>query len=322
MISQEIQSNTLPENWLDLVENFSIEKSNLSENNKIVATFLIPIILKEKEKSLTLPLLRYLTEYIALKCEFVSTYDNLPQNLVKDAFGEINNERGLDLERKLHSLYAEFHAYQDLCTKGYKIIHSTRADGSCDLVMSKDYTTYNFEVKYKESPDIGISRLYDYINGYSLLPQNSFLRGKTFGINAKVESLNYGNLQFILEEADIFISKKEDSFDGQYLQIFDPETRIDLINFDIKPIEDVDKVICDIFIKNNGHLTKLIKKSGKYEANDNFTGCLVWSIPFNITMDNNKIKSAFNNMKLDFDLFVYTGGFYRKDFNFFVPRKV
>jgi len=207
MISQEIQSNTLPENWLDIVEKFDIEKSNLSKNNKIVATFLIPIILEEKEKSLTLPLLRYLIEHIALKCEFVSTYDNLPQKLFKNAFGEIKKERGLDLQRKLHSLNTEFHTYQDLYKKGYEIVNSTRTKGSCDLVMNKDDKTYNFEVKYKESPDVGKSRLYDYIDGYSLLEENEFLRDKTFEINLKVDSLNYSNLQSVLEEIDIFISR-------------------------------------------------------------------------------------------------------------------
>lgn len=322
MISEEIQSNILAENWLDLVANFSIENSNLSENNKIVATFLLPIILEEKEKSLSVPLLRYLIEHIALKYDFVSTYDNLPQKLVEDAFCEINNERGLNLERKLHSLCSEFYTYQDLCKKGYKIIDSTRTDGSCDLVMSKDNINYNFEVKFKESPDIGISRLYGYINGYSLLLKNSFLRGKTFGINVKVESLNYDNLQSILEEVDIFISKKEDIYDGQYLQIFDPEKSIDSIDFDIKQIEDVENLINNIFIKNNGHLTKLINKSRRYESKDNFTGCLVWSIPFHNKINNEKIEQTFKNLHLNFDLFVYTGCFDRKEFNFFVPRKV
>ncbi len=90
---------------------------------------------------------------------------------------------------------------------------------------------------------------------------------------------------------------------------------------DIQSIEDVDKLICDIFICNNGHLTKLIKKSGRYKSKDNFTGCLVWSIPFHIKIDNDKIKNAFEKINLDFDLFVYTGGILKEDFNFFIPKK-
>lgn len=332
MISREIQSNALPTNWLDIVENFSVENSNLSKNNKIVATFLIPIILEEKKKSLTLPLLKYLIECIALKTEFVSTYDNLPQKLLKDALGEIKNERGLYLERRLHSLYAEFQAYQDLCEKGYIFIDSTRVDGSCDLVMSKDNITYNFEVKYKESPDVGKSRLYDYIDGYSLLEDNEFLRGITFEINLKVDSLNYSNLQSVLEEIDIFISMKEDIYDGQNLQIFNSTKRNKLNrdinqavqylnNFHKQTIDDVNTLINKILIENNGHLTKLINKSKKYNLEDNFTGCLVWSIPFHMEIDNDKIKQAFEKFNLDFDLFVYTGGFGKDEFNFFIPKK-
>jgi len=268
---------------------------------------------------------------IKLKCEFVSTYDNLPQKLFKNAFGEIKKERGLDLQRKLHSLNTEFHTYQDLYQKGYEIVNSTRTKGSCDLVMNKDDKTYNFEVKYKESPDVGKSRLYDYIDGYSLLEENEFLRDKTFEINLKVDSLNYSNLQSVLKEIDIFISRKEDIYEGQNLQIFNSTKRNKLNrdinqavqylnNFHIQTIDDVNSLIKKILIENNGHLTKLINKSKKYNLEDNFTGCLVWSIPFHMEIDNDKIKQAFERINLDFDLFVYTGGIAKDEFNFFIPQ--
>ncbi len=57
-----------------------------------------------------------------------------------------------------------------------------------------------------------------------------------------------------------------------------------------------------ILIENNSHLTNFINKSRK----DNFTGCLVWSIPFHMDIDNNKIKQFFEKINLIFDLFVYT----------------
>ena len=67
-------------------------------------------------------------------------------------------------------------------------------------------------------------------------------------------------------------------------------------------------------------MTKLINKSKKYNPEDNFTGCLVWSIPFHMDIDNDKIKQAFERINLDFDLFVYTGGVAKDEFNFFVPK--
>ena len=93
-----------------------------------------------------------------------------------------------------------------------------------------------------------------------------------------------------------------------------------LNDFQIQTIDDVDSLINKIFIKNNGHLTKLINKSKKYNLEDNFTGCLVWSIPFHMDIDNGKIKQAFERINLDFDLFVYTGGVEKDEFNFFVPK--
>ncbi len=326
-----IQFKVLPENWLELVQNFDINKSNLSDNNKIIATYLMPIILEEKEKSLNNSLLRILVKFIVFKIDFLKHYDNLPSKLIKDAFDEIKNERGINLDRKLHSLFIEFITYQDLYKKGYEIINSTRVKGSCDLVMCKDDKTYNFEVKYKESPDVGKSRLYDYIDGYSLLEENEYLRGKIFEINLKVHNLNYINLQAILDEIDIFIDKQEDIYDGQYLQIFDSKKRGKLNrdinqadkylnNFVMETIDDVDSLISKIFIENNGHLTKLINKSKKYNPEDNFTGCLVWSIPFHMEIDNDRIQNAFKKIDLDFDLCVYVGGILRDEFNFFIAK--
>jgi hypothetical protein len=327
-----IQSKILPEYWLELIQRFDINQSNLSENNKIIATYLMPIILEEREKSLNNSLLRILIKFIVFQIDFLEHYDNLPPKLIKDAFDEIKNERGLNLDRKLHSLFVEFITYQDLSKQGYKIVDSVRIKGSSDLVMNKNDKTYNFEVKYKESSDVGKSRLYDYIDGYSLLQENDFLRNKTFEINLKVDSLNYSNLQAILEEIDIFISKRKDIYDGQNLQIFDSKKRSKLNrdinqvaqyldNLHIQTIENIDELVCDIFIRNNGHLAKLIKKSGKYKSEENFIGCLVWSIPFHIDIDNDKIKNAFEKLNLDFDLFVYAGGIAKEEFNFFVQKK-
>ncbi len=327
-----IQSETLPSSWLCCVKKFAICESSLSENNKIIAKYLIPIILEEKEKSLANSLCRYLIEHIVFTKEFLKNYNDLPLQLIKDGFDEIKNEKGINLDRKLHSLFIEFITYQDLQKQGYKIMKFTREEGSCDLVMTKDNKTFNFEVKFKESEDVGKSRLYDYIDGYSLLEENEFLRGKTFEINLKVDNLNYRNIKDIYDEINVFISKKEDVYNGQNLRIFDSKKRSKLNrdinqatqylnNFHIQTIDDVDSLINKILIENNGHLTKLINKSKKYNTEDNFIGCLVWSIPFLMDINNNKIKKAFEQINLDFDLFVYTGGIEKKEFNFFVPKK-
>ena len=328
-----IQSKVLPENWLQLVEKFDIENSDLSGNNKIIATYLMPIILEEKEKSINNSLLKILIKFIIFKIDFLKVYDNLPGKLIKDAFDEIKKERGINLDRKLHSLFVEFITYQDLYKQGYQIVDAIRAEGACDLVMSKNNKTYNIEVKYRESPDVGETRLYDYIDGYSLLKENEFIREKVFKINLKVDSLNYSNLETILKEIDIFINLKEDIYDGQNLQIF-ASTKGSSLNrdvnqaakylktFHIETIDDVDSLINKILIENNGHISKLIKKSKKYNLEDNFMGCLVWSIPFHMNIDNDKIKHFFEKLQLEFDLFVYTGGVTRDEFNFFVPKKI
>ncbi len=328
-----IQSKILPNNWLKSIGKFQIDNATLSDNNKVIAKYIIPIILKEKEKSLTIPLLRYLIEHIILKSSFLKHYDDLPQKLIQDAFDEIKNEKGINLHRKLHSLFIELLTYQDLYKKGYKAINSTREEGSSDLIMTKNEKVYNFEVKFKESADIGMSRLYDYVDGYSLLEENRFLRSKVFKIKLKVDSLSYKNLKFILNELDTFLTRKEDIYDGKYLQIFNSKKRFKLNgtvsqssnyinNFIIQKTDNADQLVQEIFIRKNGHLSKLIGKSKKFNIEDNFTGCIIWSVPFHLDISDDTIKNAFKKLNLEFDLFVYIGGVLRDEFNFFIPKTI
>ena len=69
------------------------------------------------------------------------------------------------------------------------------------------------------------------------------------------------------------------------------------------------------------HIDKLIKKSKKPQYRDNFTGYLVWSIPFHTEIDNSDIENAFNNLNLDFDLYVSVSGINHEKFNFIVEKK-
>ena len=326
-----MQSKVLPENWLDLIREFDIEKSSLSDNNKIIADYLMPIILEENEKSLRNPLMGMLIKFIVFGSGFLEHYDNLPPELIREVFDEIKKQRGTDLDRELHSRFVEFKTYQDLCNQGYQITDYKREDGSCDLIMSKGGEIYNFEVKFKESPDIGISRLHDYIDGCSLLNENDFLRGGCFEINLKVNSLRDDNLKIILSEIDDFISAKEDIYDGQNLQIFNSKKTRTLnrdgsqvtkyiSKFHIQVENDVDGLVDRIFMQEKCPLAKLINKSKNYKPEDNFTGCLVWAIPFHKDVDKDKIKQAFEKLTLGFDLFVYTVGVNRDEFNFFVPK--
>ena len=329
-----MQSRVLPNNWLEMVVNFTIVDSSLTNSHKIMAKYLMQNIKHEREKSLINPLSKYLIEYIIFDNEFLtSDYDNLPLQLIEDGFYEIRGEKGLNLTRKLHSLFAEFITYQDLIKQGYTILNSKRDKGSCDLVMIKDKKTYNFEVKYKESKDTNISRLYDYIDGYSLLQENKFLRNKTFEINLKVADLSYKNLKLILNEIDNFIEKKQEIFDGKYIQIFEINSRFKLNrdmnstvqyldSFHIKTEDNIEYLVYQLFIQNNGHITKLINKSKNFLSEDNFTGCLIWTLPFNLNIDSKEIEKAFNKvLNLDFDLYVYTGGFNKEEYNFIVRRK-
>ncbi|WP_201522917.1 hypothetical protein [Aliarcobacter butzleri] len=327
-----IQNRVLPDNWVEKVKQFNIEESDLNDKNKIIAHALSGNIIKEKEKSLLNGLSKNLVFNILYGEELLpSKYNFLPLDLVEDAFYEIKGEKGINLSRKLHSIFVEFLTYLDLSNKGYTIVKFKREEGSCDLKLQKDGQVHNFEVKFKESKDIGMSRLYDYLDAYSLLNENSFLRNKIFKITLKVENLTYSNIKGILKEIDEFIERKEDLFDGKSISISTltgttrsrdiTQVTREIESMIINQVVDVNALINELFIENNGHITKLMDKSQRPENKDNFTGYLVWSIPFHMEIDNKDIEKAFNTLGLNFDLHVSVGGISHKEFNFIVKKK-
>lgn len=328
-----IQNEILDDNWMKKVEEFNIDKSDLNDKHKIIAHSIIGNIREEKEKSLVDSLSKYLVFHILKGEEFLpSHYDLLPTNLIKDCFNEINGEKGLNLSRKLHSIFVEFHAYLDLSNKGYSIVEFEREQGSCDLKLQKDGQFHNFEVKFKESKDIGMSRLYDYLDAYSLLNKNSFLRDKVFKIILKVGCITDGNLTSILAELNKFIEEKKDTFDGEFIYVSNPlgkspksrdirQVHMEIEDTVIKQETNVEALINQLFMSEGRQIYKLIKKSKKPMYKDNFTGYLFWSIPFHTKIDNDDIERAFKTLNLNFDLHVSVGGFNHKEFKFIVEKR-
>lgn len=333
-----IQNKTLPKNWLDQIEKFDIKSSTLSTNNQLIANFLIPYIQSEKEKSFSNGLIELFVKFIIFKTsDFLYSYDNVPYALLSNALTELKGEKGFNFSRKLHSLFVEFQIYLFFINNGYSIENTERTNGNCDLVMSRDNKIYNFEIKFKENDNIHISRLFDYIEGFSLLQKNKFLRGKCFEINLKVDNITYENLQCILCDINQFVINKKESYDGNFIQIF-PCGKIHLLSEDIQErtkytkkneftkeltdIRFIENLIQTLFIEKNGHISKLIKKSKKFKADDNFNGCLVWSVPFHNQIDKENIEEAFNNiLKLNFDLHVFISGVMKEEI-YFVVKKV
>ena len=208
---RKIQNQILPTDWLGSVLDFDIKTSSLSKNNQIIATRIMSYIKDEKEKSLTDNLVCRFVKHIIFKDTFLGTYyDGIPDKLLHESLDESKGERGLNFTRKVNSIFVELFAYQYFRKEGYVISKPERLEGSADLIMLKDGTEYNFEVKLKESIDIFKSRLFSYIDGQSLLAKNAFLRDKTFEIRLKVDAPNYEIQKDILEEVDSFIEKKNE----------------------------------------------------------------------------------------------------------------
>lgn len=333
MSMRKIQEKKLPLGWLEIIKKFDIQGSSLSDNNKILVSRIIDSIIEEKENSLISYFTEPVIKYIIFNRTFSIPYDNIPTNLFREAMKETKGEKGLNLVRRLHSIFIELMTYKELLKLGYKIDNYIRSEGSCDLIMSKDNQQFNFEIKFKESADISQERYFDYINGMSYLEVNDFLRGKTFAIYCKLQAPNYTEQKEIFKEIDSFIENQEDVFNGVYIQIFDTRKRKKVmrntieattylnslyISNELAEIDNLDILIQKLFIDKNGHITKMSKKSKKF---DNFKGCLVWSIPFHKEIDVKKVEESFQKLELDFDLFVFLSGIGQDSCNFIVKAK-
>lgn len=332
---RKVQSKVISKNWLHIIMKINISELELTAVEKLFAQRIKEYVMEDQEESICDQLVQAFLNFIFNGKPFLKYYDGLPFKLVEEVILETKGVRGLNFSRKIHSILIELMTYKYLFNNGYTVTSFSRTEGSCDLRMMKDSIEYNFEVKFKESPEILLSRYYDCLDGLSMIEEYSFLRNKMLDSFLKVDTINYENQKLILDEFIRFAKFKKVFFDGKYIQIFTiPEGLEDLkkkgkfnnaytyskfFKDTLLSEYDTKQLINKLFIESNGHVSKLIKKSKKFK---NFKGCLSWHIPFHYRMDIKVIEHCFNELlELRFDLHVVisqTGG---DTYNFIVPRK-
>ncbi len=329
-----IQTKVLPHDWFQEVSDFDVGSSILSRNAKVIASRLIQFIKEEKKNSLLNPLAKALILYVVFGKKFLTRfYDSVPAELINDGMNETKGDKGFNFTRKLHSVFVEFIIYKKLDSNGFKFKNIARTSGSCDLVMEKNNRDYNFEVKFKESKDIFKSRLFDNIDGMSLLDEYSFLRGETYDIQVNSQNIDDKIQKEVLIDLENFIVNKKDVYNGKHIDIFNVKNRRKATR-DIKKVSEyiyslrisqeltaenaISELIQKMLIDNNGHITKLVNKSKRIA---NFNGCLVWDVPFHNDIDCESAKTAFKSLKLDFNLYVFIGGVLKVDCDFFIGKQ-
>ncbi len=321
-MSRIIQSTkSLPKDWLQQVKKFNIEQSSLSKNNKIIAKTLIQYILVEEEDALLNPLCEKLISHIVLSPNgLTSYYDDLPETLIQEGLNELKGQKGIQFTQKIHSVFIEFLMFIQLQKKGYAWKKFVREEGSCDFVMTKNGHVYHFEVKFKECDDTFISRLYDCINGMSLLTKYSCFRGNTYKIRINSYHINDKLRKDILTEIKAFITNKKDDYKGHHIEVFNTKTPLNnrcitqatlslndcVMRETLIDPNNIEASIKAIFMRKKGHIDKLKTKAKKDKfADKNFYGVLVWTIAFHDQINNDLIKKAFEKLALNFNLYVF-----------------
>lgn len=308
-----IQSNSLPDNWLTLIEKFDIDKSTLPDSLKQLCHILKKNILDEKENSAMSYFNRSFLRHVCLGIDWkLDKYEDIPLELIEEVFSEMGTEVGIQYDQKLSSLFSELLAYKHLYDQDYVIDSFNRTPGSCDLVLKKDDEVYHCEVKAKGSDDDYSTKILFYINGKSYLSNYYELRKLDLVYyRMKKYPSGYREIENMNKEFDTFCENPT-YFDGLYIEISSDKHKTS-VQKDISHnylINSFDKIEVanqfeSILIGEGRHLTKLIKKSKDFE---NFIGYLHFSVPFHKEMSSDDIEEWFKSQGLDFDLYVDING--------------
>lgn len=332
-----IPNKVLPDDWNDKVRACTIDGLSLSENSKLIAKKLHSIVVRDGEQCLTDPLVAKFVELCVSGkiAEFLSGHDAIPIEAIRNTLEELHGEKGFDLSRKLHSLFVELLVFKYLSCQGYVLKEaSIRSDGDCDFVATKDGAEFNFEVKFKESADVMVSRMFDYLQGYSLLRKNSFLRDKCLSIAVKtaITDKNKGQL---VEDLDRFISSAPLPFDGELLTITECDVvesgrdytdvveKLESLKVSELDVERAAELVAK-FTESGNQIDKLKTKAARFTPDQNFTGCFAWSVPFILdTKDLEAIQSVFEGLRLDFDMYVFIHSYHSVALNpILIPKLV
>ncbi|CAN8138955.1 putative Restriction endonuclease [uncultured Thiomicrorhabdus sp.] len=326
-----LKTNCLPPDWIAKVEEF--DTSGYGANRQKIADLLKGHIAHNPEQALQSSMIQIFVESVVCGKEFlVAQYDCLPSDLIDEFAREIGGAKGFKFTEKAHSFFVELLTAKFFIENGYQVLSAIREQGDCDLKLLKDDVEYHFEVKFKESPDTKVTRIMDYVNGKILFGSADYIKGKKAKVTVINSSINYDALREILEEFDRGIAGSQLQLSSEYINVefmddFGSHTAksrdINVVSQELASLfivnyteQDLVLLICDLFINNNGHLTKLINKHERClneGCAEKFSGVLVWSLPFNMDADVKDIENAFKTVcqfkGVKFDLHVFLTGY-------------
>lgn len=300
----------LPENWMQLIENYNVETSNLPKSLKPLGEIVKKNIQVDKERAVcsyyNIPFIEHICLENPFKLDF---YEKIPLGLISEAFTEMGKEKGIHYDNKLSSIFSELRAYKELNELGYEIKNFKRFPGSCDLLLERNSIEYPCEVKYKSNHDNYYNIIRDFVEGKALLPKSKQLRLlDTIHYRLNKVPLSYFETNQLLKEVEHFCSTPK-LYNGTYITLSNLREDIPIIPNDYlittHNCSTTKELIKKLFLGDERPISKMIKKADKY---DNFIGYLDFSIPFHETHSIKCIEDSFKSLKLNFDIFVHVSG--------------
>lgn len=307
----KIDNYSLPNDWIDKINNFDIE--HFDNNTKSFINKLISEIKHCSDNALGDFVIQNYVKHVCCDEDLLFNYKTVNKKLMIRVMSEINNQKIYKFTEKLMSTIAELTTYNVLKNENFTYIGQTNIKDSTDLIMSKNNKTYDIQIKYKQSPQTLLVLIEKYIKGMALLKSNTFLRDKKITVILNKDIIYKTERKQIFEIIlPNFISQQKDSCDSNLLQIIiekghkcrDIETvakELEAIHVQESSVSQIQNHIKNGFLR---YPIEGLKKQYKNRNKDNkFIGVIVLERDFYRTFTIEDIELVFKYSWLEeFDL--------------------
>lgn len=208
---------SLPENWLELVNDFDTNKVNTIAA-QIIAEKMKGFVLDKKESIIGANLVQ----------SFIKA-------VIEEAFSEIKGEIGLHFCEKIISIKIELFAFDEIL-QAHKFIpiEKERKEGQSDFFIEKDGIEYEAEVKFKMGYQSFHNTITSLIIGQTMINDANELVNKRVEVNIKLEpkDINDSNKNRIYSDVVKWCQKEWTDFNNDDIEISikDEIAKADVIN--------------------------------------------------------------------------------------------
>jgi len=279
------QPTLLPNNWLELVNDFDITKIETIEA-QIIAEKIKALILEKQDNIIGSRLIQvFLSAVVNEKYNIYQDFYSIPKYVIDEAFSEIKGEIGLRFCEKLESVLIELISFRDILQiNNFTPIEKERAEGQSDFFIKKYCLKYEAEVKFKMGDQSFHDSITHLVMGCSMFLNTHCLVGKEVSIKIKLapNDINHKNKSRVYKKVEQWCQSQLSNFSDEDIDITIENGSEKVLKIEcgentriacVPTSEEVAKIL-------KSHMktiqSQFIKRKPKRSI-----GIIVWNTPFN-----------------------------------------